>query len=287
MKTHALLVRALRDHAPLTSAGEPRLRSVIEQAVTNPGRLVRAQLVYAAAVRHGLSSAAAARLAAAVEYYHVASLLLDDLPCMDDATERRGRICPHLVHGEATVILAALALINRAYALIGFLLPEFPPALRLPAQACLDSCLGPAGLLGGQAADLRYAETAPSARAVLAIALRKTGALFSLSVLLPAFLAGPDAREFRALKSLCLYWGLAYQIADDLADAGGAEDHTRPNLVHVEGAAAARARLARLQRLAEGTLRKLTARDSRWTYLAEIQSRLLPALQAGRSGLAA
>ena len=56
-------------------------------------------------------------LAIALEYFHTASLLFDDLPCMDNASERRGVPCVHLAFGEAGAILAALALINRAYAL--------------------------------------------------------------------------------------------------------------------------------------------------------------------------
>ena len=200
------LAAALRDHAPLAPGLEPHLQAVLAEATAHPGRLFRAQLAYAAALSHGLAHATAARLAVAMEYFHLASLLLDDLPCMDDATERRGRPCPHLAHGEATVILAALALINRAYTLVGFVLPSFPPAYRLPAQACLDSCLGAAGLVGGQAADLRFHPGPGALREAGRIALRKTGALFHLAILLPAYLAAPSVAEFRHLKALCVYW---------------------------------------------------------------------------------
>lgn len=281
------LAQALRDHAPLTRDTEPHLRAVLEQAVGHPGRLLRAQLVHTGARRHGMDEAAAARLAVAIEYFHLASLVLDDLPCMDNATERRGRLCPHLVHGEATVILAALALINRGYALIGFAMAGFAPEWRLPAQACLDACLGAAGLVGGQAADLRFGEARATPRLVGRIALRKTGALFSVAVVLPGFLAAPSLAEFRALKALCVYWGLAYQIADDLSDAAGAQDRARPNLAAVIGVGAARARLARLLRLADGTLRRLTRAHPRWDYLAEFQARLLPAGETRHPGLAA
>lgn len=281
------LAQALRENAPLARETEPHLHAVVEQAVGHTGRLLRAQLVHTGARRHGMDEPGAARLAVAIEYFHLASLLLDDLPCMDNATERRGRLCPHLVHGEATVILAALALINRGYALTGLALADYPPVWRLPALVCLDACLGAAGLVGGQAADLRFGEMRPSARLVWRIALRKTGALFRVAVLLPAFLGAPSVAEFRALKALCVYWGLAYQIADDLADAAGAQDRARPNLATVAGFAAARAQLARLLGQADRTLRRLTAAHPRWDYLAEFQARLLPVSRARRTGLAA
>src|SRR5512134_1309816 len=47
----------------------------------------------------------------AVEMVHTASLILDDLPCMDDAATRRGRPTCHVAHGEATAVLAAFALL--------------------------------------------------------------------------------------------------------------------------------------------------------------------------------
>lgn len=90
----------------------------------------------------------------------------------------------------------------------------------------------------------------------------------NVAVPLPAFLGAPTQAEFRALKALCVYWGLAYQIADDLADA-------------------ARAQLSRLLGQADRTLRRLTAAHPRWAYLAEFQAHLLPVSRAHRTGLAA
>src|SRR6187551_2285314 len=112
------LATALVRHVSMDTAVEPRLRAAVAQIVNHPGKLLRAELVYKAAVGHGLSLDAAGRLACAVEYFHTASIVLDDLPCMDDATQRRGRTCIHRRHGDATAILASLTLINRAYALI-------------------------------------------------------------------------------------------------------------------------------------------------------------------------
>jgi geranylgeranyl pyrophosphate synthase len=48
---------------------------------------------------------------AVVELIHSASLVLDDLPCMDNATFRRSRPAAHVQFGEATAILAAFALV--------------------------------------------------------------------------------------------------------------------------------------------------------------------------------
>ena len=42
----------------------------------------------------------------AVEFLHTSSLIFDDLPAMDDADLRRGKVALQLVFGEATAILA-------------------------------------------------------------------------------------------------------------------------------------------------------------------------------------
>jgi len=204
------LAAALIEHAPAGPQTESHLRVSINETAASPGKLFRARLVFATTKAHAIDETIGITLATAVEYFHVASLLLDDLPCMDDAETRRGRPCTHRVHGEATAILAALAFINRAYALVGFALVDQPAAIRLQMQSCLDAGLGSAGLVDGQARDLGFALSDRSSREVARIALAKTGAMLWLGLLFPAFLAAPSKREARALEALCLYWTLAF-----------------------------------------------------------------------------
>ena len=274
------LTAALREFAPTGPLVEARLAAAIDQAVAHPGKLVRARLVHAAACVHGADPDHALQLAVAIEYFHIASLLLDDLPCMDDAQTRRGLVCAHRVHGEAPAILAALALINRAYALIGFAMAGEPVPVRLAAMGCLDAALGVAGLVGGQAHDLAFARGEGRPREVGRIAAAKTGALFWLAVYFPALLAQPTGAEGRRLKALCTYWGLAFQALDDWGDviasrletgkAGGRDAALRrPNLVHALGRAGARRRLARLVDQAGRMVAALELERPVWSYLGQ------------------
>lgn len=274
------LRRALVENQPSGVDSDPRLQAALNQATGNVGKLVRARLVHAGALAHGMDDDSAANLACAIEYFHVASLLFDDLPSMDDAWTRRGQPCVHRLHGEATAVLAALALINRAYALIGFALADRPLHIRLQASACVDASLGLAGLVGGQARDLNFASTDRSAKAVSRIAAAKTGSLFWLAVYFPGLLADPDDAERHALKSLCVYWGLAFQAADDLQDvlstplesgksAGRDAELDRPNLALAIGASATRARIAHLMEQSGRAMERLVrGRPGRWAYLA-------------------
>lgn len=280
--TRERLAAALREHAPITPGMEAHLRDAITDTAGRPGKLLRATLAYAGMRANGADAEASALLAAAIEFFHVASLLLDDLPCMDDAATRRGAVCVHRVHGEATAILSALGYINRAYALAGVAFAAQPGAVRLQAQACLDACLGTAGLLGGQARDLRFQASDRSRREISQIALGKTGAMLSLATVVPALLAKPSARERRALGALCIYWSLALQALDDVQDVLGSavvagkttgrdRDLLRPNLALALGVPAARRRVGRLLRQAESAVGRLIVMRSAWSYLETFQ----------------
>ncbi len=272
------LEAALIELAPSGAQVEPRLRALLQDCTQTTGKRLRGRLALAAARAANLDESAALQLAATVEYFHLASLLLDDLPCMDDADTRRGRPCAHRTHGEAMTLLAALALINRAYALLGFAAAEQAYPIRVQVHACFDACLGPSGLVGGQAGDLAFGESRRTPRDVVRIALRKTCALLWLSLLPPALLAGTTPDELRCLRALGLYWGLAFQALDDLrdllsttVDAGKttARDRAldRPNLGLILGVSATRLRIQRLLTQAAARLAGLERLRPGWSTL--------------------
>ena len=160
--------------------------------------------------------------ACAVEMVHTASLILDDLPCMDDATSRRGRPACHLVHGEATAILAAFALQNRAFAILAEGWPGGPGAeTRAAVARDLSHAVGLEGMIAGQAQDLAGTDRTIDFPTLEFIHSRKTGALFTAAATLGALAARPGERA--AIISYAKNLGLAFQIVDDLIDVGGAE----------------------------------------------------------------
>lgn len=273
------LAAALRAHSPAAGSTQPNLSRALNDAIANPGQLVRARLACKGCAALHLPEAHGLALACAVEYFHIASLIFDDLPCMDDSVTRRGRTCLHRVHGEATAILAALALINRAYALVHEVLNAQPPTNRERAAIWVERLLGANGILEGQARDLHFGGSSRSPREVLRVAAKKTGTLFLLCVYLPSLLGANSVRQDRALRALCIYWGLMYQIADDLNDVLSPSTETgkttgrdqalnRPNYVHAAGVAEARARLSRLLTLSNHAVETLSE-DPRWEHLVK------------------
>ena len=157
-------------------------------------------------------------IAAAVEMVHAASLILDDLPSMDDAPLRRGRPANHKQFGEAIAILAAFALLNLAF---GTIAASGDPPLASRLTRLLSDAVGIDGLVGGQAADLLATDQSIDFPLLERIHRGKTGALFVAAASAGALSAGAPADAVSSLAAYAKNVGLAFQIIDDLLDVEG------------------------------------------------------------------
>ncbi len=164
--------------------------------------------------------------AASVELLHCASLIVDDLPCMDDSPFRRERAAVHIRFGESIAILAAFGLV--ALAARSVLEPECAVAERERAvdfQLALLRSLDCCGLIAGQALDLENASGQRN-HTDSYISDLKTVPLFTLAVhagsLVP--IKNPDSRA--VLSGFGREFGLAFQMSDDLLD--GEEQDPQP-----------------------------------------------------------
>ena len=295
-RRHAESVRAMLENCFATGLGpiermEPRLGAAVGDILARPGSMLRATTSYLVGIDMGVAEDAARALACGIEYLHTASLIFDDLPAMDDARMRRGTACVHVVHGEATAMLAALALVNRGYAMLWQGLRAADPRRQERAGHWVDARLGTAGVIGGQAFDLRGWRAEQSAAEVSEVAARKTGELLRLTLVLPAIIGRGSAREIRLLDRLALLRGLAYQAADDLKDVGApAPDHGksggrdaamgRPNMVAAEGFQATLWRFQRLQEMGDRVVAALPGPAARWEMSDVLRVPLPPAARS-------
>lgn len=196
--------------------------TVVAKAMTYtleaPSKRVRPVLTLLAAELCGGSAARAVTAAAAMELVHTSSLILDDLPSMDDAALRRGRAANHVAFGEAVAILAAFGLLNHAY---GALARAYEPPLAATLAALVSEAVGSRGLIGGQAIDLLATEKEIDFDLLERIHREKTGALFNASAVAGALTAAGDASAIAALSAFAKNLGLAFQIVDDVLDVEG------------------------------------------------------------------
>jgi geranylgeranyl pyrophosphate synthase len=242
------------------SAQEPpqRLHRAMRHLLFPGGKRFRPALTLAAAQAVGGDPERALPIAAAVELVHTYSLIHDDLPCMDDDRERRGRPTVHVAFDEATAVLAGDALLAEAFRTV-LEAEALPAELRVAAARELSAAAGSRELVGGQAEDLAICAeaTVPEAARIERVHERKTAALIRASVLSGARVAGADPATLQRLRRFAERMGLAFQIADDLLDDGAAGEAC--SLVAVLGVERARERAEALLESALAELDELGA----------------------------
>ena len=193
----------------------PTLAAAMRSAVFPGGARVRPQLCLAVAgACGGREVALAGAAAAAIELFHCASLVHDDLPCFDAADTRRGRPSVQKEFGEAIAVLAGDGLIVLGFETLALAAAPAPERLG-PLLAILSSSVGaPRGIVAGQAWE---SETSVNLRQYQRA---KTGALF-----VAATMMGARVNLERAL-ALGDRLGEAYQVADDIRDVAETADAT-------------------------------------------------------------
>ncbi len=274
-----------RDSLPLPGHLEPRFEEALRHLLSHAGSMVRPRIVYQMGRAYGVERDTAIDLAIALEYFHTASLVFDDLPCMDNAAARRGAPCVHVQFGQAGAILAALALINRAYALTWQAIAGSPQHLQRKALSYLEQRLGMEGLLNGQSLALNFSKLPHARETTERVAYGKTVSLIRLTLVLPAMLGGAGAREVQLLERMALCWGLSYQMVDDLKDVLQSSHESgktsardlhldRPNIALAIGVPAAVTRLTRLICAGDRTLERLLEIHPRLAFLARLRADL-------------
>ena len=244
--------------------GPTVVRDAMRYTLLAPSKRVRAILTSVACDLCGGGNADAA--GTAIEMVHASSLILDDLPSMDNAPMRRGRPSCHIQYGEAVATLAAFGLLSDAFALIAY---AYEPALARDLTMLLSAAIGSDGLIAGQAEDLLATDSAIDFETLERIHRRKTGALFSAAATAGAWVAGARDERVRALQAYAKNLGLAFQIVDDLLDVTGDPNETgkpvladarKTTFVSFSGIDGARALAAELCRTADASLKPFGAK---------------------------
>ncbi|MGI8604173.1 MAG: polyprenyl synthetase family protein [Verrucomicrobiales bacterium] len=154
------------------------------------------------------------KLAVAVECFHKASLIHDDIE--DEDEERYGEKTLPGEHGVAVALNAGDLLIGEGYRLIGE--ADLPAERRV--QMLQIAAQGQRELCRGQGAELAWAkEPSPLApKQVLEIFRLKTAPAFEVALKIGATAAGQLDDTAEALHAFSENLGIAYQIRDDMDD---------------------------------------------------------------------
>lgn len=199
------------------------LKKAIEYAISNGGKRIRPIIVLmiqeALKCPYSLIDAAIS-----IELFHTASLIADDLPLMDNDSERRNLPSTHVQFGDTVALLASYGLIALSFEKIhdcSRYIREFDEKHeKFSYKACslaLKAASYSAGFKGatlGQFYDLFPDATCEIEKLIYL----KTITLFEVTFLFGWIFAGGSISEIDEVKKLSYHLGMAYQIADDIND---------------------------------------------------------------------
>ena len=220
-KHQPAIEHALEANLPLAPPEiETQFNEAVRYLIFPGGKRLRPILTMLGAELVGGNSENVMHAAAAVEFIHTSSLIFDDLPCMDNSAERRGRLSLHEQFGEGLSTLVGIGLLNHSYRLVTADAVNDPDR-SVAAVLEIVNCVGPAGMVGGQSVDLavQRAECRTcAARDTRHLQYLKTSSLIRLCLSLGAILTGANQDELEHLSNFANCLGHSYQISDDIID---------------------------------------------------------------------
>ena len=220
LRRKSLIDDALEARLPGEMVEPTRVHGAMRFCTLGSGKRLRPLIATAVGELAGGDSSAVMDAACAIEFVHAASLILDDLPSMDNASERRGQPSTHVVYGEATAILAAMGLIALSFDLIARNAETCGrPESAGPAVRYLANAIGTSGIIGGQHVDLDLTDRTASIEQLESAYHQKAGALFLAAAIMPAHILGFSESQIHSLERYAACVGMALQITDDLVDA--------------------------------------------------------------------
>lgn len=196
------------------------------------------------------------KLSICIELFHNCSLIIDDLPCMDNDNYRRNRETVHYKYGLVKAQLLVNILLNLANNLLYENIEEikkqdiYPEEhinnISLIIQKNINDNLGLFGAATGQFIDTcpinsfltkkEYIKDYNSLDNLLNLIHLKTTTLFEISFVASYLLSGGEIKNIDLLKKAVRYFGLAFQISDDFEDIEqdmkrNLDEQLNPNLV--------------------------------------------------------
>ncbi|MEX0961258.1 MAG: polyprenyl synthetase family protein [Simkaniaceae bacterium] len=196
---------------------ETSLKKACSYALLSEGKRFRPLIVLL--VAEALGADAPWDAALSVEYFHTASLIADDLPCMDDDDERRGKKSLHQEFGEPIALLSSYALITKAFEKIHDASKSLKGGQDQIALIALKTASELAGIKGatkGQFFDIFPPEA--NLDRIKEVLYLKTVTLFEVSFIFGWLFGSGDIKKIEEVKRLAYHFGMAFQISDDIRD---------------------------------------------------------------------
>jgi geranylgeranyl diphosphate synthase type II len=160
----------------------------------------------------------------ALEFAHTSSLILDDLPAMDNSDERRGKAALHRKFNVQEALLVAVGLISESYRQLHLGVQQLKGSeLEKEAfailQCALETTTNAGGITGaplGQWMDLTFSEK--QEHPLLDMMQKKTGVFFESSFVLGWIFGGGAMEKVPKVREMAQLFGIIFQVMDDFFD---------------------------------------------------------------------
>ena len=179
-----------------------------------------------------------------IEILHAASLIIDDLPCMDNSKFRRKKNATFVEFGERESILTSFYMVSSSLKLLLEVLKDEnlnkQKDLIIKLVTDWNELVGE-NLVLGQLLDLNEdvqkifnLDICVKDNTEIVI-IYKTSSLFSLSFLIGAIYSGVDDLDYEKFKDMGLNFGIMFQIMDDFCDMEEDKEKKNYNFVLSNG----------------------------------------------------
>jgi len=190
------------------STDNPLITEAVKRMLAAGGKRLRPRLTLLAAQATGGRAEDHLHLAAYMELIHVATLIHDDV--VDNAQTRRGVNATAVDYGNRVSVLAGDYL-------FAWIFKNVTAGYPHPIPNILSATL--ADICDGEVLQLRaLGDLTLALPAYVNIVGKKTASLFAASAECGAIMGGGDAQTVKALRDFAHYYGIAFQMMDDLLD---------------------------------------------------------------------
>jgi octaprenyl-diphosphate synthase len=186
----------------------PLITEAIKRMLAAGGKRLRPRITLLAAEANGAAAEDHLHLAAYMELIHVATLIHDDV--VDNAQTRRGVNATAVDYGNRISVLAGDYLFAWIFKNVTAQYPH--PVPNILSATLADIC-------DGEVLQLRaLGNLELPLHAYVEIVMKKTASLFAASAECGAIMGGAQPLHVKALRDFGMYYGIAFQMMDDLLD---------------------------------------------------------------------
>lgn len=208
-----------------------RLRDSMRYSLLAGGKRIRPILMFATYRLFKDDYEKCLPFAIGMEMVHNASLIHDDMPCIDNDDFRHGKPTNHKMYDECTALLAGDALFNYSNVVITDDLREELDIkqISMKIMALNEFVKAKDKMVCGEYFDTVSEGQLLTLEQLEYMHMNKTGALIKESVRIGALLAGVSNQELQILTNYAENIGLAFQIKDDiLSEIGDSKKMGKP-----------------------------------------------------------